>query len=93
MGSLLKESYVGFLDSLKKSGVLITNETELRERLAEAQRWRYAFMTLAAHGKAIGIQFIDGGARSNNAMIRKAFNTYAFPAEADRVFAANLASD
>ena len=36
MGSLSTESFEEFLESLKKAGVAITNERELRERLAEA---------------------------------------------------------
>ena len=38
MGSLSTESFDQFLDSLKQAGVEISNECELRERLAEAQR-------------------------------------------------------
>ncbi len=93
MGSLLNESFAEFLDSLKKTGVVITNEVELRERLAEAQRWRYAFMTLAANGKSIGIEFIDQGARENGERILEAFDHYAFPADSARRFAARLASN
>ena len=37
MGSLSNESFEQFLDSLKKAGITISNETELRERLAEAE--------------------------------------------------------
>ena len=48
MGSLSNESFDQFLDSLKNAGITISNEAELRERLAEAQRWRFAFQTLAA---------------------------------------------
>ena len=49
MGSLSNESFDEFLDSLKQAGVAISNERELRERLAEAQRWRFAFATLASN--------------------------------------------
>jgi len=35
MGSLSTESFDEFLDSLKKAGVAISNELELRERLAD----------------------------------------------------------
>ena len=38
MGSLSKESFDAFLESLKRAGVAIYNESELRERLAEARR-------------------------------------------------------
>ena len=33
MGSLSNESFEEFLDSLKKAGITISNEAELRERL------------------------------------------------------------
>ena len=42
MGSLSTESFEQFLDSLKKAGIAISNEVELRERLAEAGRDRCA---------------------------------------------------
>ena len=93
MGRLCEESYAEFLDSLKAAGVEIANECELRERLAETARWRFAFMTMAQNGKAIGIRFIDHGARQNKARIRRAFARYAFPDNSDSVFAANLAAD
>lgn len=93
MGSLLKESYAEFLDSLKDAGVAITDEPSVRERLAEASGWRFAFMTLAANGRSIGIRFIDRGARNNAAKIRTAFARHEFPANADSIFAANLAAD
>ena len=38
MGSYCNESYAEFLDSLKAAGVVIRNESEVRERLAESQR-------------------------------------------------------
>ena len=66
MGSLSDESFDEFLDSLKRAGISITNEQEVRERLAEAQRWRYAFTTLAANGRSIGIRFEDQSAGKNS---------------------------
>lgn len=93
MGSLSKESYAEFIDSLKAAGVEIANEGELRERLAETERWHYAFMTLARNGAAIGIRFLDRGASRDNASIRGMFERFQFPANADSVFAANLAAD
>ena len=65
MGRLNNEPFEEFLDSIKKAGVEIINEQELRERLAEAQRWRYAFDTLAMNGRAIGIRFADRGDRKS----------------------------
>ena len=88
MGSLSNESFEQFLDSLKKAGIVISNEAELRERLAEAQRWRYAFQTLAANGKTIGICFEDRG--SDQAEISRAFNEFQFSEKTQAVFSANL---
>lgn len=93
MGSLANQSYADFIESLKAAGVEISNESELKERLAESQRWHYAFMTLARNGAALGIRFLDRGASRHNAMIRKTFQRFEFPGNADSVFAANLASD
>ncbi|PKO88333.1 MAG: hypothetical protein CVU18_07825 [Betaproteobacteria bacterium HGW-Betaproteobacteria-12] len=90
MGSLSNESFEQFLDSLKKAGIAISNETELRERLAEAQRWRYAFQTLAANGKLIGICFEDRSDGRNEAEIERAFNEFAFSEKSRAVFSANL---
>jgi hypothetical protein len=90
MGSLSNESFEQFLDSLKKAGIAISNETELRERLAEAQRWRYAFQTLAANGKIIGISFEDRSEGRNEAEIERAFNEFAFSEKSRAVFSANL---
>lgn len=90
MGSLSTESFEEFLESLKKAGIAISNEAELRERLAEAQRWRYAFQTLAANGKTIGISFEDRSAGSNEAEIERAFSQFHFSDKTRAVFSANL---
>lgn len=90
MGSLSNESFDSFLDSLKKAGITISNEAELRERLAEAQRWRYAFQTLAANGKIIGISFEDHSEGRNEAEIDRAFNDYQFSEKTKAVFSASL---
>ena len=90
MGSLSTESFDSFLDSLKKAGITISNEVELRERLAEAQRWRFAFQTLAANGKVIGISFEDHSDGRNEAEISRAFNAYQFSEKTKAVFSANL---
>jgi hypothetical protein len=90
MGSSCKESFEEFLDLLKRAGIEITNESELRERLAESHRWRYAFKTLAANGRQIGICF---GERSNGvdaAQIQRAFAEFAFPDGVQTVFSAAL---
>ena len=90
MGSLSNESFEQFLDSLKKAGITISNEAQLRERLAEAQRWRYAFQTLAANGKTIGICFEDHSNGSNEAAIDQASNEFQFSEKSKAVFSANL---
>lgn len=90
MGRLSNESFEQFLDSLKKAGIVITNEAELRERLAEAQRWRYAFATLAANGHQLGINFEEQSAGCDEAQIRRAFAEFQFPERAQAVFAASL---
>lgn len=90
MGSLSNESFEAFLDSLKKAGIEISNESELRERLAEAQRWRYAFTTLAANGRSIGIRFEDRSAEHNKSEIYRAFSEFQFPENAVAIFDASL---
>ena len=88
MGSLSNESFDQFLDSLKNAGITISNEAELRERLAEAQRWRFAFQTLAANGKVIG--FEDHSEGRNEAEINRAFNDFQFSENSKAVFSASL---
>jgi hypothetical protein len=90
MGNLIYESFELFLDSLKKAGITISKEAELRERLAETQLWHFAFQTLAANGKAIGISFEDQSQGRNQAEIERAFNEFHFPENAKAVFSANL---
>ncbi|HET7776349.1 MAG TPA: hypothetical protein VFK74_08285 [Azospira sp.] len=90
MGSLSNESFEEFLDSLKRAGITITREAELRERLAEAQSWRYAFMTLANNGRSIGIRFEDHSAGNNLDVVRNAFSAYQFPEQYEAAFEASL---
>ena len=90
MGSLSTESFEQFLDSLKNAGISISNEADLRERLAEAQRWRFAFQTLAANGKEIGICFEDHTEGRNEAEINRAFTDFQFSENTKAVFSANL---
>ena len=90
MGSLSNESFDQFLDSLKNAGITISNEAELRERLAEAQRWRFAFQTLAANGKVIGISIEDHSEGRNEAEIDRAFNEFQFSEKTKAVFSASL---
>ena len=90
MGSLSNESFDEFLDSLKQAGVAIRNERELRERLAEAQRWRYAFATLASNGRPLGIRFEDGSNGVDEEEIHRAFSQFQFPESTGAAFAASL---
>lgn len=90
MGRLSNESFEEFLNSLKKAGIAISNEDELRERLAEAQRWRYAFTTLANNGRSLGIRFEDQSAGHNEAEVRRAFTEFEFPERAQVSFTASL---
>jgi hypothetical protein len=93
MGSLSNESFEQFLDSLKQAGIAITNEQEVRERLAEAQRWRYAFATLATNGRLIGIRFEDKSAGRNDALICDAFARFQFPQQLQAAFAESLKAE
>lgn len=90
MGQLSNESFEEFLESLKRAGIAISNEDELRERLAEAQRWRYAFTTLASNGRPLGIRFEEQGTGCNEAEIARAFAEFEFPERAQASFAASL---
>jgi len=87
------QTYAEFLESLKAAGVAITNEKQLRERLAETWRWRFAFMTLAANGKALGINFLNKTASQHMDEIRGAFARYQFPDNSDMVFTSSLATE
>ena len=71
MGQTMNETPEEFLDMLKQAGVEIANERELRQRLAEAARWRYAFSTLVRNGRTIGIRF--DAAAANKAAVHDAF--------------------
>jgi hypothetical protein len=93
MGSLSNESFDEFLDSLKRAGITIINEVELRARLAEAQRWRFAFATLAANGKSLGIQFVNRREGANDAQIWNTFARFNFPTQLQAAFAESLKSE
>lgn len=93
MGSLSNESFEQFLDSLKQAGVAISNERELRERLAEAQRWRFAFATLASNGRPLGIRFAEHDSSVDEAEIHRAFAQFQLPESAEAAFAASLRAE
>ena len=65
-------------------------EAELRERLAEAERARFAFQTLAANGKLLGIHFEDRSEGRNEAEIDRAFTEFQFSDRTKAVFSASL---
>lgn len=90
MGSYSNESFEEFLDSLKAAGVAIRNERELRERLAEVQRWRFAFMTLASNGGPLGIRFETPAPQLDEASIQRVFEQFQFSSSAEQAFAASL---
>lgn len=87
------QTYLEFLESIKAAGVAITNERALRERLAETWRWRFAFMTLATNGKALGISFLNKDVGHHLDEIRGTFARYQFPVNSDAVFTSSLAND
>ena len=93
MGSYYNGSYAEFLDSLKAAGVVIRNESEVRERLAESQRWRTAFMTLAANGRLLGIEFSVAGKSSDPRAVQRVLAEHSFPAEKEAAFIAQLTAD
>jgi hypothetical protein len=90
---IFDQTYLEFLESIKAAGVAITNEAELRERLAETWRWRFAFMTLATNGKPLGISFLNKDATRHLDELRGTFARYEFPDNSDAVFTSSLASD
>ncbi len=90
MGSLSSESFEEFLESLKRAGIVISNEAELRSRLAEVSHWRYAFTTLAANGRALGIRFQDASEGRNREAIHRAFAEHQFADVSEAVFAESL---
>ena len=89
MGRLSNESFEEFLNSLKKAGITVTNEEELRERLATAQMWRYAFTTLAAHGHSLGIRFQEQPGL-DEAQLHRAFAEFDLPQRAEDALVASL---
>jgi hypothetical protein len=90
MGSLSKESFEEFLESLKQDGIEIIKESEVRERLAEVRRWRDAFITIASNGSRIGILFKSRDGSINEAKIHRTFTEFQFPAQSEALFAASL---
>jgi hypothetical protein len=88
MGRFGTESFDEFLSSLKRLGIVISNELELRERMAEARRWRYAFTTLASNGRSLGIRFENHNA--DDTAIRNTLVRFDFPEPAQSSLTAAL---
>lgn len=89
MGQQSRETIDAFLESLKRAGVKISNEQELRERLLETRLWHMAFMTLAANGQPLGIRFEGDNSVDENAL-QNLFARHSFPSSAEGSFAARL---
>lgn len=85
MGQTMNETPEEFLDMLKQAGVHISNERELRERLAESARWRYAFSTMVRNGKTIGIRFDSSTA--DKALLHQVFEAYHLPTHDEQAVA------
>ncbi len=90
MGSLNKESFEGFLESLKQAGVDINNESAVRERLGEVRSWRDAFGTIARCSDRLGIAFKSRNEKINQTGIHRVFSAYQLPEQTEALFAANL---
>lgn len=92
MGKLDTESFEEFLESIKQAGVVIFNEPALRERMAEAHNWRFAFTTMLANGRRAGIFFEERGQRVDEKKIHRAFAEYKLPESSEAILAATLNS-
>jgi hypothetical protein len=90
MGSLNNESFEEFLESLKRAGIDINNESAVRERLGEVRSWRDAFATIARCSDRLGIAFKSRNGKINQTDIHRAFAAYQFPEQTEALFAANL---
>lgn len=92
MGKLDTDSFDQFLESIKQAGVVILNEAALRERMAEAHSWRFAFTTMVANGRRAGICFEDRGQRVDEKKIHRAFTEFKLPESSEAILAATLNS-
>lgn len=90
MGSLSSDTIEEFLASIKQAGVVISNEAALRERMAEAYNWRYAFTTMVANGRPTGIRFENPSHQLDEAHIHRVFEKFQFPQNSEAVLAATL---
>ena len=90
MGKHSRESIDSFLESLKRAGVKISNETELRERLIEARMWHQAFLTLASNGQPLGISFEEEAPAVDETQLRRTFARHEFTPAAETLFAERL---
>ena len=92
MGKLDTDSFDEFLESIKQAGVVIFNEPALRERMAEAHNWRFAFTTMVANGRRAGILFEDRDHRADAKKIHRAFAKFKLPHSSEAILASTLNS-
>lgn len=92
MGKLDTDSFDEFLESIKQAGVVIFNEAALRERMAEAHNWRFAFTTMVASGHRAGIFFEDRDHSVNKKKIHRAFAKFKLPKSSEATLATTLNS-
>ena len=90
MGNASNESFDGFLESLKEAGIEIDNEQNLKQRMAEARQWRYAFRTIAANGNVIGINFHQSENGSDFVQIQRTLDRFHFPPGTQDILVASL---
>jgi len=92
MGKLDTDSFEQFLESIKQAGVAIFNEAALRERMAEAHNWRFAFTTMVANGRRVGICFENKDHRADEKKIHRAFKKFKLPQSSEAILANTLNS-
>lgn len=92
MGSLSTDTIEEFLAAIKQAGVVISNEAALRERMAEAYNWRYAFTTMVANGRPTGIRFENPSHHLDEERIHRTFEKFQFPQSSEAVLSATLKS-
>ena len=90
MGNASDESFDDFLESLKRAGIEIDNEQNLKERMVEARQWRYAFSTIAANGNVIGIEFHESENGSDFVQIQHTLDRFHFPPGTQDILTASL---
>ena len=83
---------IEFIENIKSSGINISCERDVVERLGEAFDWKYAFTTLASNGKSIGIRFFFSDETKNIGLVRNVMDKFGFSSKQEQVFEDSLAS-